>query len=63
MFFTMKKSNFFKFKKKKISQKWKDKKKICIKVLCFQYRLTYPVYFGDSVDLLLTSNENKSHYM
>ena len=41
---------------------------ICINVFCYQYGLTYPVYlsdqkFGNSMDLLPISNENKSHYV
>ena len=39
---------------------------ICINVFCYENGLTYPVYisdqkFGDCIDLLLISNENKSH--
>ena len=41
---------------------------ICINVFCYENNLTYPVYlsdkkFGDSMDLLLISDENKSHYV
>ena len=41
---------------------------ICINVFCFENKLTYPVYlsnqiFKDCMDLLLISNENKSHYV
>ena len=41
---------------------------ICINVFCYENRLTYPVYVSDqkfdkSMDLLLMSNENKSHYV
>ena len=40
---------------------------ICINVFCYETGLTYLIYvsnqkFKDSMDLLLTSNENKSHY-
>ena len=42
--------------------------KIFIDVFCYQKGLTYPVYVSDqkfhnSMDLLLVSNENKSHYV
>ena len=42
--------------------------KIYINVFCYENRLTYPVYvsdqkFGDRMDLLLISDENKSHYV
>ena len=41
---------------------------ICIKVFCYENGLTYPVYvsnqkFRDCMDLLLISDENKSHYV
>ena len=41
---------------------------ICINVFCYENGLTYPVYvsdqkFRDCMDLLLISDENKSHYM
>ena len=41
---------------------------ICINVFCYENRLTYSVYvsdqkFSDSMDLLLVSKENKSHYV
>ena len=41
--------------------------KICINVFCYENGLTYQVYVSDqkfhnSMDLLLISNENKSHY-
>ena len=41
---------------------------ICINVFCFKSGLTYPIYvlnqkFKDCIDLLLISNENKSHYV
>ena len=43
-------------------------KKICINVFCYENKLVYPVYisdqkFSDGVDLLLISNEFKSHYV
>ena len=42
--------------------------KICINVFCFDNKLTCPVYLSDqklndNMDLLLTSNEFKSHYV
>ena len=41
---------------------------ICINAFCYENGLTYPVYVSDqkfhnSMDLLLISNENKSHYV
>ena len=41
---------------------------ICINVFCYENGLTYPVYvsdqkFKDCVDVLLISDENKSHYV
>ena len=41
---------------------------ICINVFCYENGLTYPVYlsdqkFEDSMDFLLITVENKSHYM
>ena len=41
---------------------------IYINVFCYESGLTYPIYvsnqkFKDCMDLLLTSNENKSHYV
>ena len=42
--------------------------KICINVFCYENKLVDPVYlpdqkFSDSIDLLLISNEFKSHYV
>ena len=42
--------------------------KICINVFCYDNKLTYPVYLSDQefescVDLLLISDECKSHYV
>ena len=42
--------------------------KICMNVFCYENGLTYPVYVPDQkfkmcMDLLLISNENKSHYV
>ena len=41
---------------------------IYVNVFCYENRLTYPFYvsgqkFHNSMDLLLMSNENKSHYV
>ena len=41
---------------------------ICINVFCYENNLTYPVYLSDqkfhnSMDLLLISGKNKSHYV
>ena len=41
---------------------------VCINVFCYENGLTYPVYvsnkkFRDCMDLLLISDENKSHYV
>ena len=41
---------------------------ICINVFCYENGLTYPVHISDqefhnSMDLLLISDENKSHYV
>ena len=41
---------------------------ICINVFCYENGLTYPVYISDqkfhnSMDLLLISDKNKSHYV
>ena len=42
------------------------KNNICISLFCYENDLAYPVYvsdekFGKCMDLLLLSNENKSH--
>ena len=42
--------------------------KICINVFCYENKLVYPVYlsdqkFSDYINLLLISNEFKSHYV
>ena len=41
---------------------------ICINVFCYENNLDYPIYLSDqnfcnSMDLLLLSDENKSHYV
>ena len=45
-----------------------EKKNICINMFCYENGLTYPVYASDQkfencIDLLLISDENKSHYV
>ena len=44
------------------------KNNICINVFCYENRLTFPIYisnqkFENSMDFLLVTNENKSHYV
>ena len=44
------------------------KSNICINVFCYENRANFPIYisnhkFENSVDLLLVTNENKSHYV
>ena len=51
---------------KKIKNMITDLNNICINVICYENGFTYPVYvsdqkFHDSMDLLLITNENKSH--
>ena len=53
---------------RKIIVELKCKIKFCINVFCYDNKLTYPVYlsdqkFNDNMDLLLISNEFKSHYV
>ena len=53
---------------KKIIVKFEIKINICINVFCYENKLVYPVYlsnqkFKDSMDLLLISNDFKSHYV
>ena len=48
--------------------KIETKSKICINVFCYENRLVFPIYvsnqkFESWMDLLLATNENKSHYM
>ena len=62
----MKELNFL-FQKKDYC-KIEDKKYICINVFYYENGLTYPVYVSDqklrdSLDSLLISDENKSHYL
>ena len=45
-----------------------QRQNICINLFCYENGLTYPVYVSDqkfhnSMDLLLISDENKSHYV
>ena len=53
---------------KKHFSKIKKKNKISINMFCFGNKLPYPVYVSDRkfescIDLLLISDENKSHYV
>ena len=48
--------------------KIETKNNICINVFCYENRLTFPIYisnqkFENSMDFLLVTNENKSHYV
>ena len=45
-----------------------EKKNICINVYCYENKPTFPIYISDqefenSIDLLLVTNGNKSHYV
>ena len=47
--------------------KIKIKNDICINVYCYENKLVFPIYVSDqkfenSMDLLLVTDENKSHY-
>ena len=53
---------------KKYYCKIEKQNNICINVFCYENKLTYPVYlsdqkFRDCMDLLLISDESKSHYV
>ena len=44
------------------------KSNICINVYCYENKLTFPIYISDqkfenTIDFLLVTNENKSHYV
>ena len=39
------------------------KNNICINVVCYENNLIYPVYVSNYIDLLMVTNENKSHYV
>ena len=48
--------------------KIETKNNIWINVYCYKNKLTFPIYisgqeFGNSMDLLLATDENKSHYV
>ena len=48
--------------------KIETKKYICINVFCYENKLVFPIYnscqkFENSMDLLLVTDENKSHYV
>ena len=62
----MKALNFLSLKK--ILARLKTKNNICINVFCYENNLVYPVYvsnkrFENCMDLLIITNENKSHYV
>ena len=62
----MKELNFL-FQKKD-NCKIERQNNICTDVFCYENGLTYPVYvsdekFGNFMDLLLITDENKSHYV
>ena len=66
MILMMKELNFL-FQKRNYC-KIERQNNICINVFCYENGLTYPVYlsdqkFEDSMDLLLISDENKSHHV
>ena len=54
---------------KRITAKLKDINIIiCINIFCYENKLTYPIYISDQIfencmDLLLTTDENMSHYV
>ena len=53
---------------KKDFSKIENKNNICINVFCYKNELTYSVYVSDQkfencIDLLMISDENKSHYV
>ena len=48
--------------------KIETKNNICINVFCYENKLTFPIHNSDqkienAMDLLLITNENKSHYV
>ena len=53
---------------KKILVRLQKKNNICINVFCYKNKLVFPIYilnkkFDNSMDLLLVTNKNKSHYV
>ena len=53
---------------KKISTRFKQKNSICINLYCYKSKLAFPIYISDqkfenSMDLLLVTDENRSHYV
>ena len=49
-------------------RKMETKSNICINVFCYENKLTFPICISDqkfenSTDLLLVTDENKSHYV
>ena len=61
--------NWFDFPvREKDFSKIETKNNICINVHCYENRLTFPIYISDqefenSMDLLLATDKNKSHYV
>ena len=52
--------------REKYFSKIEKKNNICINVFCYENKLTFPIYISDqkfenSIDLLLVTNESKSH--
>ena len=43
--------------------KIEKKNNTCINVVCYENNLIYPVYVSNYMDLLMVTNENKSHYV
>ena len=48
--------------------KIETKNSICMNVYCYEHKLTFPIYilnqkFENPMDLLLVTDENKSHYL
>ena len=53
---------------KKDFSKIENKNNVCINVFCYENKLTYSFYVSDQkfencIDLLMISDENKSHYV
>ena len=54
--------------REKYFNKIKTKNNISINVFCYESKMTFPIFisnqnFKNSMDLLLVTNENKSHYV
>ena len=53
---------------KRISTRLKQKNSTCINLYCYKIKLAFPIYishqkFENSMDLLLVTDENRSHYV